>query len=298
MIVRLEVIHRQPAHQIFPAPLLFVHGANGGAWLWDEHFLSFFAHYGYDAYALSLRGHGMSAGSDMLRWTSLADYATDVNKVICQLGGAVVLIGHSMGATIVLKCLQKQRLPAAALMAPVPVDGLLEASLLLAWRDPALFWNMSLVQSLGPWAGSYATMRRALFADSTPDSLIRPYFTSGWQAESPRAIIDMMGLDLPRVDRIVTACTTRPLLVCGAEWDALFSKQLVQETAQVLGTTAKFFSMGHAMMLEPNWEEPAFYIHQWLQDLVLSDLTVVPQTTAVGQTTGSGSDDRTEQPTC
>ncbi|KAF0139870.1 MAG: lysophospholipase [Rhodospirillaceae bacterium] len=148
MTTNLEVIHRQPDHQTFPLPLLFVHGAYTAAWVWDEYFLSFFARQGYDVHALSLRGHGSSAEAGTLRWTSLTDYAADLNQVIRRLGGTAVLIGHSMGATVVLKCLQTQRMPAVVLMAPVPVDGLLEASLLLAWRDPTLFWDMSLVQSL------------------------------------------------------------------------------------------------------------------------------------------------------
>ncbi|KAF0114307.1 MAG: alpha/beta hydrolase fold protein [Rhodospirillaceae bacterium] len=271
MTVTLELISHQPERQIFPLPLLFIHGANAGAWVWEEHFLPFFARHGYSAHAMSLRGHGKSSGAAALRWASLADYKADLTQTIQQLGGAAVLIGHSMGATVILKYLQKQRVPAAVLMAPVPVEGVLESSLLLAWRDPGLFWYMSLVQAVGPAAGSYAAMRRALFADSTPDSLIRPYFNHG-QAESPRVVMDMMGLDLPRVDRILTTCAAMPFLVCGAEQDALFPRRLVQETAQTLGATTRFFPMGHAMMLEPNWEDAAACIHQWLQTLGLSPM--------------------------
>jgi len=271
MTVKLELISHHAQRQVFPLPLLFVHGANAGAWVWEEHFLPFFARHGYNAHALSLRGHGKSSGAEALRWTSLADYKADLAQAIEQLGGAAVLIGHSMGATVILKYLQKQQASAAVLMAPVPVEGVLESSLLLAWRDPGLFWEMSLVQAVGPAAGSHAAMRRALFANSTPDSLIRPYLKHG-QAESPRVIVDMMGLDLPRVDRILTTCAAMPFLVCGAEQDALFPRRLVQETAQALGAVTRFFPMGHAMMLEPNWEEASTCIHQWLQTLGLSSV--------------------------
>ena len=37
-------------------------GRRMGAWCWAEHFLDFFADRGFDAYALSLRGHGRSGG--------------------------------------------------------------------------------------------------------------------------------------------------------------------------------------------------------------------------------------------
>ena len=35
-------------------PLVFIHGSFHGAWCWAEHWLPFFAHYGFDCYALSL----------------------------------------------------------------------------------------------------------------------------------------------------------------------------------------------------------------------------------------------------
>ena len=68
-----------------------------GAWCWDEHFLPYFAQHRYTAHAFSLRGHCGSAGRDRLRWTSLADYVSDLNKVVSQLPSAPVLVGHSMG---------------------------------------------------------------------------------------------------------------------------------------------------------------------------------------------------------
>ena len=42
-------------------PLLFLHGSAHAAWCWAEHFLPHFAAAGYDAYALSLRGHVRTA---------------------------------------------------------------------------------------------------------------------------------------------------------------------------------------------------------------------------------------------
>lgn len=272
MTVKLELIsHCSLRSDTFPLPLLFIHGANAGAWVWDTHFLPFFARHGYNAHALSLRGHGTSSGADTLRWTRLADYVADIDQTIYQIGGRAILVGHSMGATIVLKYLTSEVIPAAVLMAPVPAHGLWLATTLLAWRDPALFWTILLIHLLGPETGSYAIFRRALFANTTPDSLIRPYF-SHVQTESPLAIMEMMGLTLPKVSlHLSEKKYIHPsLLVCGADQDALFPRWMVRKTAELLGTTASFFHMGHAMMLEPNWEEPATHIHLWLKSLCLS----------------------------
>jgi len=56
------------------APILFLHGAFAGAWCWAEQFMPYFAERGLDCYAVSLRGHGGSAGRERLTWHSLGDY--------------------------------------------------------------------------------------------------------------------------------------------------------------------------------------------------------------------------------
>ena len=56
----LEILSRLPKERTTHAPLLFVHGAYTGAWCWDEYFLPYFAERGFEAHAVSLRGHGAS----------------------------------------------------------------------------------------------------------------------------------------------------------------------------------------------------------------------------------------------
>ena len=60
--MKLEVISRQPDYPNAAPPLLFIHGANSGAWVWEQHFLGDMAERGFEAHALSLRGHGESDG--------------------------------------------------------------------------------------------------------------------------------------------------------------------------------------------------------------------------------------------
>src|SRR3954463_348352 len=98
---RLEVRKRLPAPPSRKPPLLFVHGGYCDAWCWEPYFLPWFAAKGYAAYALSLRGHGRSAGADTLYMASLADYEADVEAAAAQLGEPPIFIGHSMGAAIV-----------------------------------------------------------------------------------------------------------------------------------------------------------------------------------------------------
>ena len=119
--MKLEVLSRETAGAEASAPLLFVHGSSHAAWCWDEHFLPWFATEGFNAYAVSLRGHGKSEGSDRLRWTSVSDYVDDVRSVALRLPGAPVLIGHSLGGLVVQKYLERYTASGAVLLAPSPV---------------------------------------------------------------------------------------------------------------------------------------------------------------------------------
>ena len=121
----LELISHVPAKPTHPASLLFVHGAFVAAWCWDDYFLPYFAQRGYAAHAVSLRGHGGSAGRDTLDAARIDDYEADVQCVARHLGGPLAVIGHSMGGMIVQRCLHKLNAVAAVFMASVPPEGLL-----------------------------------------------------------------------------------------------------------------------------------------------------------------------------
>ena len=51
-----------------------MHGGYADAWCWEPFFLPWFASRGWPAHALSLRGHGASAGADTLFIAGLDDW--------------------------------------------------------------------------------------------------------------------------------------------------------------------------------------------------------------------------------
>jgi non-heme chloroperoxidase len=255
---QLEVLSYEPRGTSTRPPLLFVHGAFTAAWCWAEHFLPFFAAQGYRAQALSLRGHGMSEGRTQLDWHSISDYVDDVAQVIAGLDAAPVLIGHSMGGLVVQKYLERAPVPAAVLMASVPPQGLLSASLTLAMQTPDLFRDMNSV-FLGGRA-SAESLRQVLFAQPIGVDALQRYHRL-MQAESQRAIWDMALFDLPHRWRMQLP----PLLVLGAELDSLIPAQFAKATADYYGTKYEIFpGMGHGMMLESGWESVARRILAWI----------------------------------
>lgn len=262
--MKLEVICRTPSERAArPHNLLFVHGAYGAAWVWDQHFLPYFAEKGYAAYAVSLRGHGGSDGKENLSCTRLRDYIADVESVIATLDAPPVLIGHSMGGMVVQKIIQERRLPGAVLMASVPPYGLAGTMFGMALSDPGLFYEMWMMQAMGPWVANGQGVRRALFSADTPEHLIQAVVPR-LQPESMLVILDLMGLDLPSTREK----TRTPVLVMGAEDDSFVSTTALRMTAQALDAELTIFPrMAHAMMLEPNWEQVAGDLCKWLDTL-------------------------------
>jgi pimeloyl-ACP methyl ester carboxylesterase len=261
--MKLEVITRTPAGGPRPTPLLFVHGAYSAAWVWDRHFLPFFAERGYQAVALSLRGHGASDGHERLWSWRLRDYVADVEQVATALNRPPVLIGHSMGGMVVQKILHRRPVPAAVLLAPVPPHGLLGSLLSIALTDPQLYCELA-------WTVPDGAVRRALFSRDrrSGDGEVQGYLER-FQPESKLVVLDLLGLDLPpSLPRLEL-----PVLVLGAEQDGFlpaFSGAL-EATARTYRTRAEVFpAMAHVMMLDRGWEAVARRILDWL-DATLGD---------------------------
>ncbi|SMH59815.1 alpha/beta hydrolase [Azospirillum agricola] len=262
---QLEILSHRPAGPAKPAPLLFVHGAFSAAWIWEAKFLPWFAARGWEAHAVSLRGHGGSEGRERLHGFGIADYVDDVLEAAGRCSAPPVLIGHSMGGLVVQRALRKGGFPAGVLMASAPPHGLLSSTMGLMWRAPHVFQQMSVLMTLGTSAVDPAAVRRAMFSDQMPEAeaaVYEPYL----QEESRRVLMDIGGwIPFPLLPP-----RDIPVMVMGAEKDLLFPREEVLWTARALGTEAVFMpGMGHAIMLEHGWEKAAERIDGWLTEALM-----------------------------
>ena len=255
----LEVIEKGAVSEAHPVPLVFVHGAWHAAWVWDEHFLTFFADRGYRALAVSLRGHGGSRTTKRLRDCSFADYLEDVNSVADDLPTRPVVVGHSMGGFIVQKYLESRSAPAGVLMASMPPQGYLASGLRWIRRHPWHFAKLTITGKSLPYVSTPELARERFFCAHTPASVVSTYATR-LQEESARSGLDGLR-NLPRPDRVTTT-----MLVLGALDDGAVTREEVAATARAYRTEAEFFPhMGHNMMLEPGWSAVAERIDDWLR---------------------------------
>lgn len=224
--------------------------------------MPYFAQHGYAAHALSLRGHGGSAGRAGLRWTSLDDYVKDVAQVAGQMARHPVLVGHSMGGMIIQKYLTSYDAPAAVLLTSAPPQGLMRATLRSLLRHPLAFTKAALTLSMFPMVGTPRLARETLFSADMPQAQVQSYFER-LQDESYRAYLDMLGLNLPRPSQVKT-----PLLVLGAADDRTITPREVKATARAYGTQVEILpNLAHDVMLEPGWQRVADRILAWLDHM-------------------------------
>jgi non-heme chloroperoxidase len=259
----LEILSRHPAinghRRNAKPPLLFVHGGYCDAWCWDFNFLPYFSRRGYAAHAVSLRGHGASDGKDALSGAGLDDYAEDVVRAARKLGGAPVLIGHSMGATVVERALAGIEAPAAALLAPVPPTGLFPIAMRLMGLSPGLFWHLQHLDGTNTSLHSLAALRSLYFTDAMPRETLAQ-LVPHLHAESPRAVFEM---SLPASRR--PHGRAPEMIVMGAENDALFTPSHVAASARRFDVEAVILpDLPHMFMLEPGWEAAAMHLADWL----------------------------------
>ncbi|MZQ81433.1 alpha/beta fold hydrolase [Paenibacillus sp. 5J-6] len=79
-------------------PLLFVHGAYTGSWMWSK-YIPHFISKGWNCYVMNLRGHYKSRVLDLTN-VSFEDYLEDMKEVLAECCVPPILIGFSMGGIL------------------------------------------------------------------------------------------------------------------------------------------------------------------------------------------------------
>lgn len=98
--LRIHYLEKNPLKSSFAnLQIIFIHGSGGNASIWEKT-MEIIAQNGWGSIAISLPGHGASAGEGM---NSIAEYREFVNGFIEAKGlRSIFLAGHSLGGGIVL----------------------------------------------------------------------------------------------------------------------------------------------------------------------------------------------------
>ncbi|WP_042217187.1 alpha/beta fold hydrolase [Paenibacillus borealis] len=95
-------------------PLLFVHGAFTGSWMWSK-YIPHFIREGWTCYVMNLRSHYRSRVLDMTE-ISFADYLEDIREIIAECGAPPIVIGFSMGGILSQKLAETAELAGLVLI--------------------------------------------------------------------------------------------------------------------------------------------------------------------------------------
>ena len=105
LFIEMHVGDNVPMRSRAHPPLLFVHGAFTGSWMWAKYIPHVIAH-GTDAFYLNLRGHYKSRSVDFSR-IKFSDYLDDIRLVVATITAQYsippVLVGFSMGGLLCMK---------------------------------------------------------------------------------------------------------------------------------------------------------------------------------------------------
>jgi pimeloyl-ACP methyl ester carboxylesterase len=263
--MELEILHRPPAAPVDGPPLLFVHGAYSGAWIWDAFFLPHFAGLGYHAHAVSLRGHGKSDGRDQLHFWGISDYVRDVRAAVRRMDRTPVLVGHSLGGLLCQRFLADGGDAAGlVLLNSVPPHGMAGSLGRLISEGPTLAGKLSTLH-LFPrswWDNVFSV-------DELTELFLSPFTEPdhvSWllpmmQPESSRVAAELAVFCRVSPDRI--SC---PVSVIGAENDQIIPPSEVRETAAEYGVEPVVLPrLGHTVMVEDHWRDAADAVRRWLE---------------------------------
>ncbi|MGY2047915.1 alpha/beta hydrolase [Methylobacterium sp. JK268] len=258
----LEWVEARPLGQPRGAPLLFVHGAFGGAWIWQEVFLPHLARRGRRAAAFSLRGHGRSQGGRRLKNVSLGDYLLDLRAAIARCGEPPILVGHSLGGLLAQRLIGQVPLRGLVLLAPLPPDGLALVGAQIALFDPG-FWVESLAGALLPGREpAMALSRHWLFSEGLPLDRARAY-AARMSAESPLALAEAHW-PMPTLS---AALIGLPALVVGGARDRMIWPATTWRTALYHGARHRTVpDIAHFLQLDHGAEGVARLVLDWVEE--------------------------------
>ncbi|KAJ1615857.1 Alpha/Beta hydrolase protein [Pavlovales sp. CCMP2436] len=254
-------------------PLVFVHGSFHGSWCFAEHWLPYFAARGRDAFALSLRGTAASPQAPA-RSIGVDEHVEDVCAFLrAEVGEPVVLVGHSFGGAYVQKVLERGDAPVAAavLLCAVPPSGNGRMIWRFLRRSPRDALRITRGFALKSAARDLSDASALFFAGALPDEAVRRYMAR-FAADSACGLdVRDFSKKLPNRGGAEPPAWVRscpPILVVGAEQDAVVDVQAVEETAVFYGAKRVLLrGLGHDVMLVPGWEGAADVIGEWLADL-------------------------------
>jgi pimeloyl-ACP methyl ester carboxylesterase len=261
----LEFVEADSETAVSGAPILFVHGAFSGAWIWREIFMPHFARRGRASAALSLRGHGASEGREQLRQTRLSDYQQDLVRALGEFNEPPIVVGHSLGGLLAQMLVGRQEMRALALLASLPPDGLMLEGPRLALVEPHI-WLEACAGTVGENKLPIGmAARQVLFSENLAQAQVARY-SAKMTPEAPLALAEA---HLPHAIPSALLFGIPTLVVRGTS-DRLVSPVSSLRSALYHGAKHRAAEgLGHFLQLDIKADSVAQCVLDWLEEMRL-----------------------------
>lgn len=258
---RLEVIEKKPIKRLSPFPLIFIHGAAGGAWYFSN-FLDYFSEKGFQCYAISLRGHGLSEGIEDIDTFTLHDYVNDVKSLVDQLDQKPILIGHSMGGAITQSYigLYQKTIHQAILLSSARAGGIDESSPLGLFFSDSRTFLRELRKKEGHEKMTIDDLLNEVIFSDRFESHVLVDIKRKLSRESKVVKEDLLKTFIKEGFKLEI-----PVHVIGSTGDHIISLDDLKKTADFFHTTPILVKdCCHFLTIDPNWMEVAETIYMIL----------------------------------
>lgn len=254
----IYVESHQPERRSRKPPLLLVHGALTGSWMWSS-FAAYFAERGWEAHAMNLRGHYTSDLAELAE-TGMADYAADIGVAVRHLGRPPVIIAWGIGALAALIHAERHPVLGLVLLAPSP-----PAAALPRRADQHELKTVPDVYDAAWWGWIAPRDRlRSWLPDLSEGELTKMQEMLTGARESGTARRErMLGVEVD-LGRIAA-----PSLVIAAGLDDVIHPSEARATADLLGATYEYIpAASHfgLVMGSDTWPQVAGSILGWLEE--------------------------------
>lgn len=236
-------------------PVLLVHGAFAGGWIWEGAFLNGLAKMKRLAVAMDLRGKTNGASEPLQ-----LSYDAIILRELQKFDTPPIVIAHSLGALLAQRLLGRTKIAALIMLAPVPPEGMLFTTPFLFGTEPSM-WQGLFDFLQGRREKAFAGMMDILFSSRPSDAEINQQIAK-MVFESLRAVFEAH-IPTPVIPAFVIGVPS--LVVAGAE-DRLISPLASVRTALYHGAEYRTEDeLGHFMQTGPGAQRVAQYVIDWLE---------------------------------
>ena len=245
-----------------PAPVIMVHGAFCGGWVFDR-FKAPFEAAGHACLTPDLPGHGTGEDTSGVCGQSMAHYAGAIVELIDACAEPPILVGHSLGGLVAQIAATRRPVTGLILLAPsapwgVPGGSMEEAAAVIGLMSLGAYWT----QAIAPDAG----LARNYSLDRLPPAE-REAAVARMVHESGRALWETFNwwLDPFMTTSVSPARIKAPVLALAGGSDSIHPPAAVRQTVARLGGSFRAYEgMSHWLIGEPGYERVAEDCLTWL----------------------------------